>query len=189
MSGDGVPADLRLAVERVRAGDPAAFREVVGATHGTIFRLAAALVADRDEAADVVQETYIRAWDARGTLRDGDAALGWLCRIARNVAHDRRRSWWSRRAPLEAAALDARPAERNLPADEALAAAESARAVGRAMAALPEKHRVVLALREVEGLSYEEIAVALGVPIGTVESRLHRARAGLGRRLADEEGR
>ena len=93
------------------------------------------------------------------------------------------------RAPLEAAALDARPAERNLPADEALAAAESARAVGRAMAALPEKHRVVLALREVEGLSYEEIAVALGVPIGTVESRLHRARAGLGRRLADEEGR
>jgi RNA polymerase sigma-70 factor, ECF subfamily len=189
MSGDGAPADLRLAAERARGGDPAAFREVVGATHGTIFRLAAALVADRDEAADVVQETYIRAWDARGTLRDGAAALGWLCRIARNVAHDRRRSWWSRRAPLEAAALDARPAERDPPADEALAAAESARAVRRAMAALPEKHRVVLALREVEGLSYEEIAVALGVPIGTVESRLHRARAGLARRLADEEGR
>jgi RNA polymerase sigma-70 factor (ECF subfamily) len=191
MSGDDASASgLRLAAERTRAGDPAAFREMVRATHGTVFRLAAALVADRDEAADVVQETYIRAWDARGALRDGAAALGWLCRIARNVAHDRRRSWWSRiRAPLEDAALEARPAAGGA-ADEALAAAESARSVRRAMAALPEKHRVVLALREVEGMSYEEIAAALGVPVGTVESRLHRARAGLARRLeADEEGR
>ena len=82
-----------------------------------------------------MQETYVRAWDARGTLRDGAAALGWLCRIARNVAHDRRRSWWSRiRAPLEAAALDARPAERDRAPDAALAAAESARAVRRALA-------------------------------------------------------
>jgi RNA polymerase sigma-70 factor (ECF subfamily) len=191
MSGGEGAGDLRLAAERARAGDTAAFRDVVRATQGTIFRLAAALVTDGDEAADVVQETYIRAWDAREALRDGAAALGWLCRIARNVAHDRRRTWWSRiRAPMDEAALEARPAEDDPPADEALAAAQSARSVRRALAALPEKHRVVLTLREVEGMSYEEIAVALGVPVGTVESRLHRARAGLARRLAaGEEGR
>jgi RNA polymerase sigma-70 factor (ECF subfamily) len=191
MSGGEGAGDLRLAAERARAGDTAAFRDVVRATQGTIFRLAAALVTDGDEAADVVQETYIRAWDAREALRDGAAALGWLCRIARNVAHDRRRTWWSRiRAPMDEAALEARPAEDDPPADEALAAAQSARTVRRALAALPEKHRVVLTLREVEGMSYEEIAVALGVPVGTVESRLHRARAGLARRLAaGEEGR
>ncbi len=190
MSGEDGAEALRLAAERARAGDAAAFRDLVQATQGTIFRLAAALVADRDEAADVVQETYLRAWDARAALRDGAAALGWLCRIARNVAHDRRRSWWSRiRAPMAEAALERRPVQDGPPADEALAAAQAARAVRRALASLPEKHRVVLALREVEGMSYEEIAVAVGVPVGTVESRLHRARAGLARRLGSEEDR
>jgi RNA polymerase sigma-70 factor (ECF subfamily) len=187
MSGRDGAADLRAAAERARAGDEGAFRALVDATHATVFRLAAALAGDRDEAADVVQETYIRAWDARETLRDGAAALGWLCRIARNVAHDRRRSWWSRgRAPLERAALDLRAAEVR-GADEALAAAARAGEVRRALAGLPEKHRVVLALREVEGMAYEEIAVALGIPVGTVESRLHRARAGLARALAGAE--
>jgi RNA polymerase sigma-70 factor (ECF subfamily) len=190
MSGDDAAGALRVAAERAHAGDPAAFREVVEATHGTVFRLAAALVGDRDEAADVVQETYIRAWDARDALRDGAAALGWLCRIARNVAHDRRRSWWSRiRAPLADAALEARADDRAAP-DAALVQADTAGMVRRALAALPEKHRVVLALREIEGMSYEEIAAAVGVPVGTVESRLHRARAGLARRIAaEEEGR
>lgn len=190
MSGDDAGAGLRALVLRAQGGDAAAFRELVERSHETVFRLAVAIVGDRDEAADVVQETYIRAWDARAALRDGAAALGWLCRIARNVAHDRRRSWWSRiRAPMAEAALELRPAEDDPPADEALAAAQAAGAVRRALASLPEKHRVVLALREVEGMSYEEIAVALGVPVGTVESRLHRARAGLAQRLEREEDR
>lgn len=180
-------AALREAAERARRGDAAAFRDVVRATHATVFRLAAAIVRDRDEAADVAQETYIRAWDARAELRDGAAVTGWLCRIARNVAQDRRRSWWSRiRAPLGKAAL-ALPGMAPA-ADEALAGLESAREVRRALAALPEKHRVVLTLREVEGMSYDEIAVAVGAPVGTVESRLHRARAGLARALARLRG-
>jgi RNA polymerase sigma-70 factor (ECF subfamily) len=163
--------------------DATSFREVVERTHATVFRLACALVADRDEAADVTQETYVRAWSRRGELRDPAAVLGWLGRIARNVAHDRRRSWWTRiRAPLaEAEALPAHDAAAG--ADELLGAAQEARSVRRAMQLLPEKQRVVLALREVEGLSYEEIAQVLGVPVGTVESRLHRARAALAKRL------
>jgi RNA polymerase sigma-70 factor (ECF subfamily) len=171
VTGDDAGARLRAAADRARAGDREGFRALVEETHATVFRLAAALVSDRDEAADVTQETYVRAWGRVGELRDGAAALGWLCRIARNVAHDRRRSWWTRvRAPL--------------------AAAERAGAVRAALAALPEKHRVVLALRELEGMSYAEIAEATGVPLGTVESRLSRARAALARRLASrrEEG-
>ncbi|HET8541300.1 MAG TPA: sigma-70 family RNA polymerase sigma factor [Anaeromyxobacter sp.] len=183
MSGDDAAARLRAAADGARAGDPQAFRALVAETHETVFRLAAALVSDRDEAADVTQETYVRAWGRIGELRDGAAALGWLCRIARNVAHDRRRSWWSRiRAPLDAAAREVAPRERD--PDASLAAAERGDAVRAALARLPEKHRVVLALREIEGLSYGEIAAALGVPVGTVESRLHRARAALARRLA-----
>jgi len=183
MSQDDGGARLRAAAERARGGNPGAFREVVERSHETLFRLAAALVVDRDEAADVVQETYIRAWARIDELRDPAAIVGWLCRIARSVAHDRRRGWWSRlRAPLEAAAgrLDPPPAT----PDEALAAAETARSVRSALARLPEKHRVVLVLREVDGMSYDEIAESLGIPVGTVESRLHRAREGLARRLA-----
>ena len=163
--------------------DEDAFREVVERTHSTVFRLACALVADRDEAADVTQETYVRAWSRRGELRDSAAVLAWLSRIARNVAHDRRRSWWSRiRAPLED--TDAMPLAGDPPAaDELLVAAQEAGSVRRAMGLLPEKQRVVLTLREVEGLSYEQIAELLGVPTGTVESRLHRARAALAKRL------
>ena len=184
MSGDDGAA-LRSAAEQARRGDAAAFRRLVDATHATVFRLAAALVPDRDEAADVAQEAYVRAWQARQELRDGRAVTGWLCRIASNVAHDLRRSWWSRvRAPLERAALDVPAAGPGVAPDEALAADESAREVRAALAALPEKHRAVLTLREVEGMAYDEIAEALGVPVGTVESRLHRARAALGRRLA-----
>jgi RNA polymerase sigma-70 factor (ECF subfamily) len=181
--GDDAGARLRAAADGARAGDPEAFRALVDETHATVFRVAAALVSDRDEAADVTQETYVRAWGRIEELRDGGAAVGWLCRIARNVAHDRRRSWWSRiRAPLDALAGEAAPREDG--PDAVLAAAERADAVRAALAKLPDKHRVVLALRELEGLSYDEIAAALGVPVGTVESRLHRARGALARRLA-----
>lgn len=182
MRDDDAGTRLRAAADGARAGDAEAFRALVEETHATVFRVAAALVQDRDEAADVTQETYVRAWGRIDELRDGAAALGWLCRIARNAAHDRRRSWWSRiRAPLDALAGEAAPRETD--PDAAASSAETAGAVRAALARLPEKHRVVLALRELEGMSYGEIAEAIGVPVGTVESRLHRARAALARRL------
>lgn len=186
MTGDDAGARLRAAAERARAGSSSAFRALVDGSHETVFRLAVALTGDRDEAADVVQETYIRAWERIDGLRDPRAATAWISRIARNVAHDRRRGWWSRRrTPLDAASAErAAPGPAPAAADEALQEAERAAAVQRALARLPEKHRVVLLLREVEGMTYEEIAGALGLPVGTVESRLHRARQGLARRLA-----
>lgn len=187
MTGDDAGARPRAAAERTRTDGAGEFRALVDGSHELVFRLAMALTGDRDEAADVTQETYLRAWERLDGLRDRGAATAWICRIARNVAHDRRRGWWSRvRAPLDAA-LAERPAPA-AGADEALEGAERAAAVRRALARLPEKHRVVLLLREVEGMSYEQIADALGLPVGTVESRLHRARRGLARRLAKAGG-
>jgi RNA polymerase sigma-70 factor, ECF subfamily len=180
--------DLAALAERARGGEPSAFRELVAATTSRIYRLALRIVGDPDEADDVVQETYIRAWGRIEELRDPSVVMSWLTRIAGNASRDRLR-WWKRRpresfdeagAALAALVHDAQRAP--LP-DEALVAAETAAAVSRAVAALPDKHRVVLLLREADGMSYEEIAGSLGIAVGTVESRLHRARAALARRL------
>jgi len=189
-------ADLAAVAARARTGEREAFRRLLELSSPRIYRLALRVVGDPDEADDVVQETYIRAWGQIEELRDPAAAMGWLSRIARNAARDRLR-WWKRRrresfdeagAPL--AHLVALADRAPLP-DEALASAEAGAAVTRAVAALPDKHRVVLLLREADGMTYEEIAESLGIAIGTVESRLHRARAALARRLqrlAREDG-
>jgi len=181
--------DLAAAAARARAGERAAFRELIELSSPRIYRLALRVVRDPDEADDVVQETYIRAWDRIEELRDPAAVTGWLSRIARNAARDRLR-WWKRlrREPFDDATglarlmAEAQTRGARSP-DEELASAETSAALARAVAALPERQRVVLLLREVDGMSYEEIAEALGIPIGTVESRLHRGRAALARRL------
>ena len=81
---------------RAAAGDREAFRHFVERTNGTVFRVVMRMLGDSAEAQDVVQETYVRAWHGLSTLRDHNAALGWLCRIARNVATDGLRSRMSR---------------------------------------------------------------------------------------------
>jgi len=169
--------------ERTRDGDPAAFRQLVDATSERIYRLAFHLMRDRDEAEDVVQETYIRAWQRRGDLRDPHAVVPWLSRIARNSARDRLR-WWRRRP--DRARVEVESAAAVPPADAQLVEAERAAEVRRALDVLSEKHRVILLLREVEDMSYEQIAELLGLPLGTVESRLHRARAALASKLEKE---
>ncbi len=180
--------DVAAAAARARAGERDGFRDLVELSSPRIYRLALRVLGDPDEADDVVQETYMRAWGRMEELRDPAAAMGWLSRIARNAARDRLR-WWKRRPreSFDEAALPLARALANLdgplPADEALASAQMSAAVAGAVAALPDKHRVVLLLREADGMTYEEIADSLGIAVGTVESRLHRARAALARRL------
>jgi RNA polymerase sigma-70 factor (ECF subfamily) len=180
--------DVAAAAARARAGERDGFRDLVELSSPRIYRLALRVLGDPDEADDVVQETYVRAWGRMEELRDPAAAMGWLSRIARNAARDRLR-WWKRRPreSFDEAALPLARALANLdgplPADEALASAQMSAAVTGAVAALPDKHRVVLLLREADGMTYEEIADSLGIAVGTVESRLHRARAALARRL------
>src|SRR5690606_13779684 len=145
---------------------------------------------DRDDADDVVQESFIRAWGRIGEVRDPAAVLGWLGRIARNAARDRLRARRRRGEDRRAGAGEGQGGGREPAAgpgarpDESLASAQLAAQVRRALDGLSDKHRVALLLREVDGMSYQEIAALSGVPVGTVESRVHRARAELARRLA-----
>jgi len=192
------PDALQTATGLAKAGDERAFREVVELTHGTLYRLALHLLGDAAEAQDVVQETFLRAWGRLDELREPEATLGWLCRIARNLVRDRQRGWWlRRRAPLEPGIeeLGARlaPGGENGRPDDQLAAAQAAAEVRAVIGGLPEKQRLVLLLREVDGMDYEQIGRVLEIPVGTVESRLHRARKALAERLKrrerEEDGR
>jgi RNA polymerase sigma-70 factor (ECF subfamily) len=175
---------------RAVAGDRAAFRELVQATHGNVYRLALRLGCTPTEAEDVVQESFVRAWQSLATVRDPEAVVGWLFRVARNLALDRRRSASRRRIR----SLDAPVGESDVPLVEQLPnpeagpeqrvdTAEVSAKVRTALAGLKEKHRVILRLREIDGLSYEEIAETLGIALGTVESRIFRARQELVRKL------
>jgi RNA polymerase sigma-70 factor, ECF subfamily len=189
--------DLAALARRVAAGDPAAFHALVEATHRPIYRLALRTAGSASEAEDLVQETFARAWSALGRGARPQAIRPWLLGVARHVAADwlrahRRRREAATGAPgtpddaerLAALLADPRPGPREL-----VESAELSAAVRRAVDALPERHRVILLLREIDGLSYDELAAALGCPLGTVESRLYRARAALARRLGALAGR
>jgi RNA polymerase sigma factor (sigma-70 family) len=172
-------------IQRCRAGATAAFEPLVRAHEGPALGYAAAMLGDADEAADALQDAFVLAWRGLAKLRPGSPFGPWFRTIVRNVCLDRLRSpRLSRRVGLEATSLDrttwvephaARNA-RNAMLSKHLAAA---------LAALPDEHRVVLLLREVEGLSYGEIAATLGIPAGTVASRLNHARAGLRQQLTE----
>ncbi|MEZ4368145.1 MAG: RNA polymerase sigma factor [Kofleriaceae bacterium] len=185
-----VGPDLELAqlAARMREGDARAFEAWVRGLHPLVYRLCRRLVAHPPDAEDAVQDTFLRAWRNARTLREPAAHRGWVCQIARRTCADRARSAGTRARPaLELTRAitgsHAVPSD-DVRADDALHTAEVRAAVAAAIDRLKETHRVVLLLREVDDLTYDEIADALGIPRGTVESRLHRARAELGRALA-----
>jgi RNA polymerase sigma-70 factor (ECF subfamily) len=169
------PAQLAA---RMRDGDAGAFTAWVRTQHDLVYRLCRRLVADRGDAEDAVQDTFVRAWRNAPQLRDPDAHRAWVCRIARRVCADRAR----RPLPRDPVAPDAVAADQRAP-DEALAAEQLRAQVTAAIDRLKPKHRIVLVLREIDGFDYDAIADALDLPLGTVESRLHRARAELARAL------
>jgi len=181
------PADPASLAARMRDGDARAFEAWARVVHPLVYRLCRRLVPHRPDAEDAVQDTFLRAWRNARTLRDPAAHRGWVCQIARRACADHARSTATR----ELASLDdttARAGIRALtsddrPADDALHAEEVRAVVAAAIATLKDHHRVILLLREVDDLAYNDIADALGIPRGTVESRLHRARAELGRAL------
>jgi len=177
-----------LLVRRAQAGDVRAFEMLVVKYQRRVERLIGRMVRDGDLVADISQETFLRAWRSLPSFRAESAFYTWLYRIAVNSA--KRALQGLQRDPLVLeASLDQGGEDEDrelLPSAQApnhgetpeglLAGKELAEAVHAAVAGLPEDHRRALELREVEGLAYEEIAVALGCPIGTVRSRIHRAR-------------
>jgi RNA polymerase sigma-70 factor (ECF subfamily) len=190
MNPKEAPPDVLQWVRKAQQGDSGAFRAWLLATHRVVFAVALRSLKDGVGAEDVVQETYLRAWQNLNRLKEPAAHLGWVCRIARNVAADRMRH----KSRREEAILDAPKAggwgtlvdalQSNEPDPESsLLNDENKKRVHLAVGDLKEKYRVVLLLREVDGMGYDEIAAALDIPRGTVESRLHRAREQLSKTL------
>jgi RNA polymerase sigma-70 factor (ECF subfamily) len=180
----------QLLVERVQRGDKAAFDLLVIKYQRKIFRLLSRLIRDPAEVEDVAQEAFIKAYRALPNFRGDSAFYTWLYRIAINTA----KNWLvsqGRRAPTSTEA-DVEEAETfedgehlrdlNTP-DAMLLTRQVADAVNRAIERLPEDLRTAIVLRELEGLSYEEIAETMNCPIGTVRSRIFRAREAIAEEL------
>lgn len=177
-------------VERVQKGDKAAFELLVAKYHRKIIRLVSRLVRDAAEVEDVTQEAFIKAYRALPQFRGESAFYTWLYRIAVNTAKNHLATQ-GRRAPTSTEA-NAEEAETFAEADQLrdintpesmLMSKQIAQTVNAAMEALPDELRTAITLREIEGLSYEEIAEAMGCPIGTVRSRIFRAREAIASRL------
>lgn len=177
----GDEADGQL-VARVQQGDKRAFEVLVLKYRHRIFSLVSRFVRDPDEVQDVVQEAFIKAYRAIAGFRGESAFYTWLYRIAANTAKNHLVSR-ARRPPgadldvEDAENLDTAWALRDVEDPESLLMTEQLReAVESAIRRLPEDLRTALMLREFEGLSYEEIAEVMGCPVGTVRSRIFRAR-------------
>jgi RNA polymerase sigma-70 factor (ECF subfamily) len=173
----------RLLVERVQAGDRQAFDLLVSKYQRRLMRLVSRIVHDPAEAEDVVQESFIKAYRALRHFRGDSAFYTWLYRIGINTAKNFLVTQ-SRRTPTSSE-IDAEGAEafdesenlRDINTPESmLASKQIAETVNAAMDALPIDLRTAILLREIEGMTYEEISESMSCPIGTVRSRIFRAR-------------
>ena len=185
------PAREHELVARCREGDAAAFARLVAQNESMVFNLAARLLGDGEEARDVAQDVFLQVYRQLARFQGRSSLKTWIYRIVVNQCHNRRR-FWLRRGRDKEEELDERQAvpEAAGPRDEWHASpyervrnGERARKVQAALLGLSFEQRSVLVLREVEGLSCEEVASALGIPDGTVKSRLSRAREALRQQL------
>jgi RNA polymerase sigma-70 factor (ECF subfamily) len=181
-------SDLEL-VRRVQRGERGAFDLLVLRYQHRVVKLVARLLRDPAEAEDVAQEAFVKAYRAIGSFRGDSAFYTWLYRIAVNTARNTMAS--RQRRPLdyeadlsesEQSAVDSRMRHGDTPEAAALSE-EIHQTVNRAVEELPEDLRTAIILREIEGLSYEEIAAAMDCPVGTVRSRIFRAREAIDRHL------
>jgi RNA polymerase sigma-70 factor, ECF subfamily len=181
-------------LERLRLGDAAAFEQLVGEHSGDVYALLYRLTSDPEEARDLTQETFLRAFQSISRFR-GDANLKtWIYRIAINQARNRWR-WWRRRRRDVTVSLDATDGQREQPLaatlrnydaidpEQETLERERESQLREALLGLRHSYREAVILRDVEGFSYEEIAGTLQISIGTVKSRISRGRLELRRKL------
>jgi len=171
----------RDAVRRVQAGETEAFEVLVEKYKRKTFRLAYQVLRDQEEALDVSQEAFVKAFRSLPKFKGESAFYTWLFRITMNLALDRRRQRVTRTKALGGEDVPPEEWERTAvasgPDPEAEAASAERRArIGRALHSLSENHRAIIILSDIEGLSYRDIAEVLAIPMGTVMSRLHNAR-------------
>ena len=172
-------------VDRLQVGSDEAFETLIHLYQAPIYNVAYRILGDTSEASDAVQETFMKIFKGIKTFRGECGLKTWIYRIAISESLNRQRWWkrWRRHAPVSiddtapngtrlVEVTDSRPTP-----ESACAQLEMEREVQKALGGLSFEHRVVLVLRDIEGVSYEEIAETLGLSLGTVKSRLWRARS------------
>jgi RNA polymerase sigma-70 factor, ECF subfamily len=181
----GVPEspeiDERALIQRCIAGDASAFEPLVEKYRQRVWRLAYQVLHDREEAWDVAQEAFVRAFHSLPSFRGQSAFYTWLFRITVNVATDRHRQRGAQARAFGPERVTEEEWARTTPdpgggPEQQAARKEQRERIRHALDALPPKARTIIMLSDVEGLSYREIAEVLNCPIGTVMSRLHNAR-------------
>ena len=172
-------------VDRLQVGSDEAFETLIHLYQAPIYNVAYRILGDASEASDAVQETFMKIFKGIKTFRGESGLKTWIYRIAISESLNRQRWWkrWRHHAPVSiddtfpngarlVEITDSRPTP-----ESACAQMEMEREVQRALSGLSFEHRVAVVLRDIEGLSYEEIAETLGLSLGTVKSRLWRARS------------
>ena len=185
----GRPDELSELVTAAQAGDREAFNELVRRTYVEMYTLAVRLTANEEDASDVVQEAYLRAWKGIRRFRGDAQFTTWMYRITANAAS----TMTQRRRRLRVTHIDevAEPVEMRLE-HQPEGAVESAAALEElsvAVSALPPKLRAIVVLKDVYGLSHEDIAEELGISVPAAKVRLHRGRKKLRDLLYTEPGR
>ena len=181
-SKESVQEADRIAIERCRSGDHEAFSALVNRYRSTVYNLAYRMVGDTEEAADLAQEAFVRAYGALRSYRGEGSFKTWVCRITARIAIDHLRARRKQSLPLQ----------ENLVAKDHADWSESLRVrelLEQAIAELPPHYRAVIILRHLQELSYQEISEVLGLPMATVKTHILRARALLRKKLGPALGR
>jgi RNA polymerase sigma-70 factor (ECF subfamily) len=183
-------------IVRFKSGDQSAFDEMVRRHWDRIYAMVLQLLRNPQDAEEVTQDAFIRAHRGLANFRGDSAFSTWLYQIATNLARNRYWYWWRRKrdksisldAPVSAendlTLADVIPAEVESP-DDITVTQELVERIGKGMERLSAKHREILVLRNIKNLSYEEIAAILGISVGTVKSRIARARESLRAKIGD----
>jgi RNA polymerase sigma-70 factor (ECF subfamily) len=167
-------SETHVLADAAAHGDTVAFDRLVAEYHERVLNVAYRMVSRREDAEDICQEVFVKAFTALPRLRDRSQFGSWLLRITANCARDALRRRRRRKDDLDLDEIGPVPSDddhaRETERDDA------SRVVQRLLMGLPERHRIVLVLRDIEGLSYEEMAQALSCTVSSVKNRLHRAR-------------
>ena len=181
-------------IERLKQGEASAFETLIAERSGEVYGLLYRLTENSEDARDLTQETFLRAFQSIGSFRGESDLRTWIYRIAINQARNRWR-WWKRRRRDSTVSLDSavvhgtQPlvdtlrAERDRSPEQETLSHERERVLRRALQSLSLSYRETVILRDIEGFTYEEIAETLGINVGTVKSRLARGRQELRQRL------
>ncbi len=187
----------RILVDRFKSGDQSAFDEMVSRYWDRIFSMVHQLLRNQQDAEEVTQDAFIRAHRGLVNFRGESAFSTWLYQIATNLARNRYWYWWRRKrdksvsfdAPISSendlTLADVIPAEMETPGDITVTQ-EFVKRISAGMDRLSAKHREILILRNIKNLSYEEIAAILAISVGTVKSRIARARESLRSKLGED---